>query len=658
MRVRQVGADRFAVRIDREEQSALYILRTLVGPVQSVPTLVAPDKPDPWTPGAFAAAAGVMPEGFATRQVPMMPDPTGTGIHQPWRELPGTTFLVSSPAAAEISVQRALAAEPLLDPHHLPVSPVGGALRRAAQSVLACAQPETLLRVAMHWAFASEVLHRPWAQNRDTLRYHSLSGPEANRHQMQIASHRLVIPQLVRVVAMDAVYSRSNTGGETYSPSQSSALVRTLVSEFFPSIDRSEPPSHAEIRTALWILSQDTPLADLGDGGPSTLMAYTFGMQSVGEPHDSLWRWHELVSLDDGHQHGSWVEGEAPSDLRSDLRTTSGLDLRDVATTVHWMLTAMTRFQDQSNQLFTLPSLVPLANNALGSSAEDALSFVSDHLVTSIDQLREAGSFGDGPLGNADLGETVVDRRRTIDERCLERPFIQFDDGMILPVGLPDTVYRTISLCQEGHNNQNESAQARRQRIGNILGRCFEAYVKDLCHTLGSSHHVIDSTTIDTIIDQEAGRDAKRADLVIGDSSGNYLVLEITKRNLLGGIRYGDWASLRRWIDDHLTKLEQVTSTVTHLHAITADDGRPTPLRTARLVVADLPLRQDIGLSTLFDVRSGNRNRPFLCGISEFETLIQRGRQGYSVPAIVHVWANNSHDTSLGLFLSTYPSPS
>ena len=192
----------------------------------------------------------------------MMPDLTGTGIHQPWRELPGTTFLVSSQAGAEISFQRALAAEPLLDPRNLPVPADGEALQGAAHSLLACAQRETLLRVAMHWAFASEVAHRPWAQNRDTLRYLSLSGPAANRHQLQMAPHRLVIPQLVRVIAMDAVYSRSSTGRETDGPSQLSAPVRILVSEFFPSFDRSEPPSHREIRTALWILSHDTPLAE------------------------------------------------------------------------------------------------------------------------------------------------------------------------------------------------------------------------------------------------------------------------------------------------------------------------------------------------------------------------------------------------------------
>ena len=290
MEVRRVGRDRFAVRVNRAEQPVLHISRNLAGPLRSVPTLVVPTSADAWTPGAFAAAAGVMPEGFATREVPMMPDPTGTGIRQPWRELPGTPFLVPSLAAADISVQRALAAEPTLDPRHLPVPAVGGALQGAAQSVLACAQRETLLRVAMHWAFASEVAHRPWAQNRDTLRYHSLSGPEENRHQMQLASHRLVIPQLVRVIAMDTIYPHSSAGCETEDPSQLSAPVRTLVSEFFPSLERSEPPSHREIRTALWILSHDTPFADLGDGGPATLMAHTFGMQSIGEPQDSLRR--------------------------------------------------------------------------------------------------------------------------------------------------------------------------------------------------------------------------------------------------------------------------------------------------------------------------------------------------------------------------------
>lgn len=656
MKVRRAGADGFAVRVDRAEQSVLYISRNMVGSLKPVPTLVVPHVPAPWTRGALAVATGVMPDGVATRRVPMMPDP-GTGIHQPWWELQGTGILVSSATAAEFSFRRGLAAEPLLYPHHLPVPAVGGVLRGAAEDVLACTQPETLLRVAMHWAFACDVLHRPWAENRDALRYHSLSGPEANLPEMQVASHRLIMPQLVRVIAMDAIYSRGRTGGTADGPGQFSAAARTLVSEFFPSFDRSEPPSHPEIRTALWILSQDTPFDDLGDGGTSTLMAYTFGLQSIGEPQDSLERWVELVSLDDHHPQGSWTEGKAPSDLRSDVRTASGLDLRDVAKIVRWMLTVMMQLQYQSNQLFTLASLAPLANSSIECATEDALSFVSAHLVTSIVQLREANCFGDDHLGDGDLGEGVVDRRRAIEERLQGRPFLQFDDGSIIPVSIPDTVYRTISLCQEAHSNQNESIQQRSQRIGNILGRCFEAYVKGLCHSLGAGHQVIGSAKIDAVIDKKAGDSSKRADIVIGDSKGNYAVLEITKRNLLGGIRYGDAAALSRWADGYLTKLQQTTSTVAHLHAITRASGAPAPQRISRLVVADLPLRQDLGLSTLFDTRSDDRNPPFLCGIAEFEFLIERGRQGYSVPAIISVWQNRSDDASLGLFLSNYPSP-
>ena len=81
--------------------------------------------------------------------------------------------------------------------------------------MLACTQPETLLRVAMHGVFACEVLHRPWAQNRYTLGCHAPCGPEVNLPQMKAVAHRLVIPQLVRVIAMDAVSSRDSTGCET-----------------------------------------------------------------------------------------------------------------------------------------------------------------------------------------------------------------------------------------------------------------------------------------------------------------------------------------------------------------------------------------------------------------------------------------------------------
>ena len=97
--------------------------------------------------------------------------------------------------------------ELLLDPESLPVPPVGDYLRAAAQAVLGGAQPETVLRIALHWAFACEVYHRPWADDSGVFHHHALSVPEANRQLVSDAPHLLIVPQVVRLIAAEAVCS-------------------------------------------------------------------------------------------------------------------------------------------------------------------------------------------------------------------------------------------------------------------------------------------------------------------------------------------------------------------------------------------------------------------------------------------------------------------
>ena len=64
----------------------------------------------------------------------------------------------------------------------------------------------------------------------------------------------------------------------------------------------------------------------LGDGGPSMLMAHTFGGRSIGEPQQSLLHWCELLGLPDDNPHGSWVAGSSTvGPVRADLRTSTGL---------------------------------------------------------------------------------------------------------------------------------------------------------------------------------------------------------------------------------------------------------------------------------------------------------------------------------------------
>ncbi len=654
MRVEQLIGDRLRVKVTSQAALVLIAAKYLPRPLRDLPTVIWGHTPSADSPGALMLAVAGLPDHMTHQQVIMMPD-SDSGLYQPWHEPAGSALLLRAPTAYDISLERSIAVELLMDPETLPVPPVGHILRRAAEAVLGTAQPETLLRVALHWAFACEVSHRPWAHNRTVLRHHALSAPEPNRQRMSDCPHRLVVPQTIRLIAADAVCSRRYIdAAAAYDPGRLSAPARSLVAAFLPSAVTGRQPAHSEIRSALWILSYGSPFEALGDEAPAMLMAHTFGTRSTGEPQEALRHWCELLSLPDDHPHRSWVPGYAPSDLRADLRSASGLDMRDVAAAVHWMLTAMMAVQDGGNQLFTHETLVRLAENTLGDAADAALAFASEHLTATVGRLRDSLRLDDVAV-TGDSRADAAAHRRCIEQQFVERPFIRFDDGTVVPVGTPDAVYGTIELCQAAHRGQDETADQRRQRIGNTLGHFFEARVKEMCHSLdGHRHIVLDSDEIDRVMDRKGTR---RGDVVIGDNDGNYLVIESTKRNLRQGIRYGEQAALESWIDVHLGKLEQATTTAEHLPAITAACNAPPPRLVACLVVGDLPLRQDVGLSAIFDARSGTRLRPFLCGITEFETLIGRGRWGFSVPTVACAWQYNGTDESLGLFLSRHPSP-
>lgn len=655
MKVERLDDDRFRVRGAPVANRSIHVSKYLPRPQQELPSLIIGNAPEASSTGALMSVAGMLPEHLVVNQVPMMPNVAGSGLHQPWRQPSDSALLLPEQTAFDISLQRSVSVELLLDPESLPVPPVGDYLRAAAQAVLGGAQPETVLRIALHWAFACEVYHRPWADDRGVFHHHALSVPEANRQLVSDAPHLLIVPQVVRLIAAEAVCSPSYVeAARSYDPERLGALTRSLIEDFLPSVVAGRHAQHSEVRTALWILSHQTPFAGLGDGGPSSLMTHTFGVRSIGEPQQALLHWCELLDLPDDHPYGSWVEGQAPSDLRSDLQTPTGLEMPDVARAVHSMLTTMMGVQAQGNQLFTLATWMLHGQDERGETAKSALEFVSEHLMTTVEQFRRSltlDSAAETDDGHGDFAE----RRRRIEMLFVDRPFFEFDDGVILPVGIPDTVHGTVERCQEAHNGQVETAQQRRQRIGERFGLFFEARVRQLCHDLGESYLVIDSDVIDKVMDREAGRNSKRADVIVGDSYGCYMVLEATKRNLRLGIRYGDQEALDSWADEHLGKYQQAEATADHLHAITAECDAPTPRNIACVVVGDLPLRQDIALSAIFDNRAGRRLPPFLCGITEFEMLVERGGSGLSVPSVACAWQHSNNDVSLGVYLANHP---
>ena len=661
IRVQRLGTDEFSVEMAQDVTRALIVAPYVPRRLRAFPKLDLYDRPEAGVEGALMAAVALWPEHEGRRELmfaPDLPEMPGDGLGLPWVEAPGSVVLVPEQTASELALRRNVGAGVLLDPRKLPIPAVGEVLSRAAEAVLGGAHPETLLRVALHWAFACEVCQTPWPENHEILAQHTLSVPQPVRTVLDAAAQPLVVPQIARLTAIEAVCSRHYANAAaSYHAAALSILECGLVEGFFPSLLAGHPPSHPEIRSALWLLSQDSPFDSVGGDGPAMLAAGTFGVRSTGAPQDALRHWFELLSLPDGHPHGSWHQGQAPSDLRADLRTAAGIEMRIVAWAVCSMLTHMTFAQNGANQLHTLMSLLAMARHTLRHpDAEPALTFATEHLATTVHQLRETLALDDFPASPDGSHDDAAARRRRVEEHGIEHPFLICDDGTLVPtVSLPDVVHGTIELCQAAHNGQAGTPLQRRQRIGDALGPFFEALVTEKCHSLGAGHWVIGSADINEVMDRVAGTDAKRADVIVGHSDGRYLVIEATRRSLRPGIRYGDPADLNSWADVHLRKLAQATSTADRLWAITAHLGMPTPRSVASLVVGDLPLRQDIGLSLVFAQRSKRQLPPFVCGIIEFEILIEMGQQGCSVPSLVTDWQNNGSFASLGYYLSDHP---
>lgn len=650
MYVRQIAPGAFLVKADGEPQQMFLVNKYMPRDLVEVPTLVTPRRPDPSQPGTLAVTAGWLPYHQSVDEAVLMPDLTGSGIVQPWREARGGAVLLPDETAADISFQLDMAMELTLDPASLHVAPIGAQVRQAAEYVLAQTQPETLMRIGLHWAFACEASNRPGVHDRRALDRHGLSVPELDRQKLREQAHRLVVPQMARVITLDAACTKGRADG-TYDPTTLSIPVRNLVAEFFPNIVDGGCPSHAEIRTAIWAISHDSPFEIVGDKGPAMLMAQTFGLRSTGEPHFAPLQWAKLTALPDDHPFGKWEPGQVPSDLRADLWTSSGLDLRQVASAVTFQLMFMVDAQNAGNQLWTPPLLAAQAPEQFTEAMAHHLDFAHEHLVISAAELRKALLVD---RGSSDASSNAVARRRQVEMMCHERPLVQFDDGALIPVSLADVAHRTIEMCQEAHNGQQETARQRSRRIGNILGYCFEAHVREMCHTIGNLHFAIDSTIIDKVIDRDVSKNAKRADVIVGDVDGNYLIVEVTKQNLLGGIRYADEEALERWVTEHRRKHQQALSTAEHLVKITIEAQAPLPRTISTLVVGDLPLLQNVGLSVLFNRDSDEISPPFLCGITEFERLIELGRQGFHVPVIVGKWQHAGTDEALGLHLSHF----
>ena len=139
-------------------------------------------------------------------------------------------------------------------------------------------------------------------------------------------------------------------------------------------------------------------------------------------------------------------QGERPSDLRADLLTPAGIEMRIVAGAVNLMLTHMALAQNAANQLHTLMSLLAMARRPFRHpDAEPALTFATEHLVTTVHQLRETLDLDDALTSPTGLQDDACSSPATHRRARHRTPrFLICDDGTLVP---------TVSLADVAHGH-------------------------------------------------------------------------------------------------------------------------------------------------------------------------------------------------------------
>ena len=206
--------------------------------LRALPRLVLYDRPEAGADGALMADVALWPEYEGCRELtfaPDLPEMPEHGLELPWVEAPGSGVLVPEQTASELALRHNVGVWVVLDARDLPIPVVGEVLSCAAEAVLGGAHPETVLRVALHWAWACEVCQTPWPENHQILAQHTLSVPSPVRTVLDAAPQPLVAPQIARLTALEAVCSRRYTNAAaSYHAAALSILECGLVDGVLP----------------------------------------------------------------------------------------------------------------------------------------------------------------------------------------------------------------------------------------------------------------------------------------------------------------------------------------------------------------------------------------------------------------------------------------
>lgn len=208
-------------------------------------------------------------------------------------------------------------------------------------------------------------------------------------------------------------------------------------------------------------------------------------------------------------------------------------------------------------------------------------------------------------------------------------PLLEVAPDMVVPLGVFLLGERGVNLPRLVVGKSPGSGGAR--EVNGLLGKCFEARIRDLAVSSRPRHHVITGAEIDDVV--PAGD--QRCDAIIA-SGDHWLLVESGLQTLPTRFGQGHVETIQDKCSAYLEKAQQADNMAVHLRAI-ARRYSMIPARTYTSIVVSESTVFTVPLADELSRQNRGRNPLFVVSLAEFEWLVA-STDKWSIPNMVRSW--------------------
>lgn len=626
----------------RTPDFGIYICRYPVPAAPPVlPTVTLPGSPDPSEPFALALQTMYLPFPPRSKRYEYVPDGSVDGANGLWVQLPSSPLSVPLLVAREMRIEAELKVGILATPELIGVPFPAPILERVAWKVLTSVDVKAMVALCTWLSLEAECrgLEPLWLE--DMVNLMQPQPPVRNRLLAEVRSGRpLYDHRVVRWVLRElAAASEEEIDRWRALEFPVGSGEDLLVRAWFRRVGANIPASPADVLTAMWML-HDVYDGSQGSSDVNAILArYSFGARASGTWLSAISRWLRIWDIPDDHP---CVVGRAnPSAMKDQFRRLMGVSPSQLLAgiflyCIRWQLAI-------GEQVPPPTSWDQVMNLQFGEEVlhldPEFEAILRSEFVATIDEI--------GTQANAERQDEMADigQLPTGDSlACRNNPIIEFSDGQVLPHSIELTVDRAIDLYRlKGHGKGSGRAGNRE------VGYLFEAYVHDLLQQLQEKYLVIGSTELEDIAREHGG---KVCDHVVVDASdGSYVFIETSLQTNPRGIALGDMSAIQKKVRQYQAEADQAFEMMEDAGKLAKCIEGPEPRFATALVVVDRPILHASSLVKDLMPRIDGRPSRIICGIDEFELLIDMTRVGWGFHSLVIGWQQGSEDVTLGDYL-------